>query len=404
MGLGSILGTGVFVSIGMAGALAGSSLLIAVAVAALVAATNGLSSASLAANHPVSGGTYAYGYRWLNPPLGFTAGWMFLCAKSASAATAALGFAGYALTLAGASDPILRTVIAAALVLAMTLLVAGGIQRSNILNTIIVGATLAALAAFVIAGLAALPASPEPPVAPAPAWNDLAEATALMFVAYTGYGRIATLGEEVRDPRRSIPRAIVGALLVTMLLYLTVTFVGVAHIGATGLAAGARTEGAPLVVAARAFDMPGVPLVVSLGALTAMAGVLLNLVLGLSRVLLAMARQGDMPKAAARVDHGSPRIAVYSIGALILGLVAIGDIRTTWTFSAFMVLVYYAITNLAALRLSPTQRRVPPIVPALGLLACLSLAFFVEPAVWATGLGLIASGLVWHFVARRRNT
>src|SRR5690606_6265630 len=138
MGLGSILGTGIFVSLGIAAGVTGPSVIFAVVAAAAVATFNGLSSAQLAASHPVSGGTYEYGYRYLNPTLGFTAGWMFLCAKSASAATAALGFAGYVLVLAGSSTATYRVALALAAVALLTLLVAGGMSRSSRANGVIV--------------------------------------------------------------------------------------------------------------------------------------------------------------------------------------------------------------------------------------------------------------------------
>ncbi len=153
MGLGSILGTGIFVSIGIAAGVAGPSVVLAIAVAALVAACNGLSSAQLAANHSVSGGSYEYGYRWLNPTLGFTAGWMFLCAKSASAATAALGLAGYALHALGSNQTQWIMPLAVATVVCLTILVLVGIKRSSQLNIAIVSITLLSLSTFVIAGL-----------------------------------------------------------------------------------------------------------------------------------------------------------------------------------------------------------------------------------------------------------
>ncbi len=402
MGLGSILGTGIFVSIGVAAGVAGPGVLPAVALAALVATFNGLSSAQLAASHPVSGGTYEYGYRYLNPALGFTAGWMFLCAKGASAATAALGFAGYALTSLDQSQTTARVLLGLALVAAVTLLVAGGMHRSNRTNALIVTSTLVALAAFVAFGLPVALEAPADPTSPLDTpLPDLLEATALMFVAYTGYGRIATLGEEVRDPQRSIPRAIVLTLWATAALYVTVTAVAVYAVGSAGLADATRAEAAPLAVVSQAFDAPALPWLISLGALTAMASVLLNLVLGLSRVLLAMARRADMPPALAHVTGGSPRRAVLVIGALVAVLVLLGNVKTTWSFSAFTVLVYYALTNLAALRLPPEHRRYPRLVPALGLVSCLALAFWVDPAIWLAGLGLIAAGLVWHLAARR---
>jgi basic amino acid/polyamine antiporter, APA family len=409
MGLGSILGTGIFVSVGIAAGVAGPSVLLAVALAALVATFNGLSSAQLAASHPVSGGTYEYGYRYLNPALGFIAGWMFLVAKSASAATAALGFGGYVLTALDVPGQLPRVLVGLAVVAFLTAIVAGGMGRSNRTNAIIVSLTLLALLAFVAAGTPdALAGGRENFVPFFPSDNDgiraLLHATALMFVAYTGYGRIATLGEEIQDPGRNIPRAIVATLVVTMVLYVAVVAVAVGVAGAPGLAEATRSAAAPLEVVAQGFTVPGIGWLVALAAVTAMAGVLLNLLLGLSRVMLAMGRRRDLPHLVAYVDPttASPRRAVTLTGLLIAGLVLLGDVRTTWSFSAFTVLVYYALTNLAALRLPPEHRRFPRILPFLGLLSCIGLAFWVEPGIWIVGLGVIALGLVWHLVARSR--
>jgi basic amino acid/polyamine antiporter, APA family len=403
MGLGSILGTGIFVSIGIAAGVAGSSLVVAVALGALVATFNGLSSAQLAASHPVSGGSYEYGYRYLSPAFGFTAGWMFLCAKSASAATAALGFAGYVLSAFDLGAAPARIGIAVAGVGTLTLVVASGIQRSNRANALIVGTTLLALVAFVAFGLPRAISVREPARFLEAEPSSLLHATALMFVAYTGYGRIATLGEEIRDPERSIPRAIVITLGASMAIYVAVAFVAMRVLGADGLAEATRSAAAPLEVAARALEIPALSWLVSLGAVTAMLGVLLNLVLGLSRVLLAMARHGDAPRALAEVEEGggSPRRAVFVTGAMVAAIALVGSVKLTWSFSAFTVLVYYAITNLAALRLPPAARRYPRWVAGAGLVSCLGLAFWVEPTVWGAGLALIALGLAWHFVRRR---
>jgi len=408
LGLGSILGTGIFVSIGIAAGVAGPSVLLAVVLAAVVASFNGLSSAQLAAAHPVSGGTYEYGYRYMGPTVGFTAGWMFLCAKSASAATAALGLAGYVLTSIGVDGEGARVLVALLLVGAVTSVAAGGMRRSNMANAVIVSLTLLGLTAFVLAGVPGLLErgfEPFQPVLDSPqgSGRSLFHATALMFVAYTGYGRIATLGEEIRNPKTSIPRAVVATLVVTMVLYAAVTAVAVSTAGAQGLADAMRSDAAPLEVVARLLPVPGLAWVVRLAAVTALGGVLLNLVLGLSRVALAMGRRGDLPSAFGHVDtqDRSPRRAVLLVGLIIAGLTSIGSVETTWSFSAFTVLVYYAITNLVALRLPAKDRRYPRWVPAAGLLSCVSLAFFVEPAIWATGLGLLAVGLVWHRFTKR---
>lgn len=421
LGLGSILGTGVFVSGGIAAGVAGPAVIAAVALAALVATCNALSSAQLAASHPVSGGTYEYGYRYLTPSIGFTAGWMFLCAKSASAATAALGFAGY---LLGAFGPLAaaghawRVGLGVSAALVLTVLVAGGIRRSNRTNAVIVALTLLALLAFVLVGLPSALAQARSHFVPffgpffgpfasgaGDSARGLLQATALMFVAFTGYGRVATLGEEVRDPARTIPRAIVITLLVAALLYLGVTFVAVGAAGAGAFAAATRGAAAPLEVIARGFSVPLVAWLVAAGAVTAMLGVLLNLILGLSRVVLAMSRRGDLPPGLAHIHEGSaaPRRAVFCAGAIVAALALIGDVALTWSFSAFTVLVYYACTNLAALRLPATERRYPRWTAVAGLLSCASLAFWVDTRAWAAGLALLAVGLLWHHAARRRS-
>jgi basic amino acid/polyamine antiporter, APA family len=402
MGLGSILGTGVFVSLGLAAGVAGPAMLAAVALAAVVATANGLSSAQLAAAHPVSGGTYAYGLRYIGPTVGFVAGALFLLAKSASAATAALGASSYALHLAGVADPGWgRTGLAAGLALGTTALVAGGVQRSNAVNLAITAVTLAALAAVAATGLsrasvdgiASLAAAAPPALAADPA--SFAYATALLFVAYTGYGRIATLGEEVRDPARVIPRAVIATLAVAAALYVAVSAGALLGVGSEAFAAATRAGGAPLATVARAMGAPWVAALVTVGAVTAMTAVLLNLVLGLSRVALAMARSGDLPVALALVTEGSrsPARAVWAVGLTTTSLTLLGDLETTWAFSAFTVLVYYGITNVAALRLPAADRRYPALVAWVGLASCAGLAAFVPWRTALAGVGLVALAL-----------
>lgn len=410
MGMGSILGTGVFVSIGIASGIAGPAIIVAIGLAALVAVCNGLNSAQLAANHAVSGGTYEYGYKYLNSWFGFTAGWTFLLAKTASAATAALGFGGYLLNLLGINTRDYLIPLGLAAVVVLTLVVLSGLRRSNVTNIVIVSVTMLALALFVIGGLPTLVQSGTENFTPFfdPEGNPIAnllQATALMFVAYTGYGRIATMGEEVRDPRRVIPRAIIAAMVLTMVIYLGIALVGVGAVGTEVLAGTPQTQAAPLEMAARQFDLPWVAPLVAAGAITAMLGVLLNLILGLSRVLLAMGRRRDMPTVTARINtqNSTPYVAVAIIGVAVAALVLIGNVKTTWSFSAFAVLIYYAITNLSALQLKREERLYPKWIGWVGLAACLFLAFWVEVQIWLIGLGLILVGLLWHAGAQRMN-
>jgi APA family basic amino acid/polyamine antiporter len=380
-GLGSILGTGAFVAIGVASGLWGDALLLAIPIAGLVAVFNGLSSAYLAGRFPVAGGTYEYGYEALGPWWGFTAGWLFLMAKTASAATAALGVALY---LGVPGD---RRLIAVVAVVAVSGLVLAGLRRTTAVNIVLVTVTIIGLLAFSFAGLRVTDnISVQFLARRSPIHiSALLPAIAFLFVTYTGYGRIATLGEEVHRPARTIPRAVIVTLTVSMALYWLV------ELG--GRAVGGSRWGMQLSSGSTPADLIDPPLstVVSIGAVTAMLGVLLNLVLGLSRVWLAMGRRLDMPEALSRLDSRSvPVIAVVTAAVPILVIATIGDITVAWSFSAFTVLLYYGITNLSALALD--RRRLSS---WLGLASCVFLSFFVPLAVWLTGAGLVAIGLLW---------
>lgn len=406
MGLGSIVGTGVFVSIGLAAGVAGPAVILAVAIGAIVATCNGLNSAQLAASHAVSGGTYEYGYKYLTPWLGFTAGWMFLLAKTASAATAALGFAGYLLNVTGLS-PVWVVPTALLAVVGLTLIILGGIRRSNVANIVIVLVTLLSLGFFIFACLPRAITSGFDNLTPFFAGNaaSVLHASALMFVAYTGYGRIATMGEEAREPRKTIPKAMIASLVVTMLLYMAVAAVAIGAVGADVLSkATHQAQAAPLEIAVRSVAGSGGAVVLAIGAITAMLGVLLNLILGLSRVVLAMGRRRDLPRVLAQLNQSgtTPVAAVLVVGSAIAGLVLIGNVKTTWSFSAFSVLIYYAITNLAALRLPAHERLYPKWLGWMGLASCVFLAFWVEKQIWLMGLALIVAGLIWHAVAQQK--
>lgn len=405
MGLGSIVGTGVFVSIGIAAGLAGPAVVLAIALAAAVAVCNALSSAQLAASHPVSGGTYEYGYKYLNPWLGFTAGWMFLCAKSASAATAALGFAGYLLETSKGANPHAIVAIAFGTVVVLGVLVASGFRQSNRFNIAVVTVSLLSLVVFIASGASSAAASGTEHFRPFFEGSPLSflHATALMFVAYTGYGRIATLGEEVRDPRRTIPRAIVVTLVVSAVVYIGVAVVGIGAAGAGTMHESTGQAAAPLAVVAQGFEFPLAHRLVAIGAMAAMLGVLLNLLLGLLRVLLAMGRRRDMPHAVATLNEAgtTPYVAVIAVTVLIATLTLVGSVKTTWSFSAFTVLVYYGITNLAALYLPESQRLYPRWIAWAGLALCPFLAFCIEWPIWFAGLVVVAAGGVWRFLAMR---
>lgn len=398
LGLGSIIGTGAFVSIGLAAELAHGQLLVALLIAALVATCNGLSSAQLAAIHPVSGGTYEYGYTFLNPLFGFSAGWLFVLAKSASAAAAAVAVAHVTASWLGWDQEFVRW-IALDVLLLMTIFVLLGLKRSNQLNTVLVIIAIAGLllfSQFALTAPAALKVTADLQLGQV-AWSDTLAAAALLFVAYTGYGRIATMGEEVQQPRRTIPRAIIVTVIVVTLLYGLVAWALLQFPdilpGTANLAERARMFGAE--------DWLVTSLMIA--ATLAMVGVILNLILGVSRVVLAMARRGDLPTGWAKLnsDRTSAPRSVWATFIVMIGFAAASDIALAWQVSAFTVLVYYGITNLAALRIPEAKRFVPQWVSMMGLAGCLGLAVFIDPVILATGGGLLLVGLMWHLFRQR---
>jgi APA family basic amino acid/polyamine antiporter len=388
VGFGAIVGAGIFVVTGVAAGIAGPAFLAGLLVAAVAATCNALSSAQLAAEYPQAGGTYEYGYRVLNPWAGFAAGWMFLASKISAAGTVALGLAAYLDALVPGLHP---RVVAVGAVIAFTLLNYFGVRRSSRANLAIVAVSLGALLIFVITGASAFRPENLRPFAPA-GWRGTMQSAAILFFAYTGYARIATLAEEVREPRRTIPRAIVLTIGGAVLLYLAVAAVAVGAVGAGRMAA----TPAPLRQAALALPYPWVALVVTVGGVTAMLGVILSQLLGLSRMAFAMARRGDLPRCLAHVHprYGVPGRAVLVIGAVAAVVAATGTLRGVASAASFTILVYYGIANLAALRMPRKAKLYPDAVAVVGLVGCAALAVSLAPRVIAIGLAVLAAGLV----------
>jgi len=395
IGFGAIVGAGIFVVTGVAAGIAGPAFLIGLLVAGIAATANALSSAQLAAEYPQSGGMYEYGYQVLSPWAGFAAGWMFLASKISAAGTVALGLTGY---LSGLVPSLPPRGVAVAAILLFTLLNYLGVRRSSRANLLIVTISLGSLLAFVVLGASAFRAENLVPFAPH-GWRGVLEAAAILFFAYTGYARIATLGEEVREPHRTIPRAVVITIIGAILLYGAVALVAVGAVGAGALS----TTAAPLRVAAEQSGYPWLAAVVSVGGLTAMLGVILSQVLGLSRMVFAMARRGDLPRLLEHVhpDSAVPDRAVLLVGAVAALVAATGTLRGVAAAASFTILIYYGIANLAALRMPRDAKRYPDVVPWVGLLSCGLLALSLAPETMAVGLGVLALGLGGRWLARR---
>ncbi|MDX3094387.1 amino acid permease [Streptomyces sp. ME19-03-3] len=390
IGLGSMIGAGVFAAFAPAARAAGSGLLLGLAAAAVVAYCNATSSARLAARYPASGGTYVYGRERLGPFWGYLAGWSFIVGKTASCAAMALTIGAYAW-------PEQQRAVGVAAVVALTAVDYAGVRKAAWLTRGIVAVVLAVLAAFVVAAFTGGDADAARLDIGADATvGGVLQAAGLLFFAFAGYARIATLGEEVRDPARTIPRAIPLALGITLVVYTAVAVALLAVLGPRGLADSA----APLADAA-----DGLAPLTRAGAAVAAVGSLLALILGVSRTTLAMARDGHLPRTLAAVHprFGVPHhaaLAVGAVGAVVAVLAATADLRGAIGFSSFGVLVYYAVANASAWTLGPGVRRA---VPALGLLGCLALAFALPWTSVATGAAVLAAGAAVYAARTRRN-
>jgi len=396
VGLGSMIGAGVFAAIGPAARAAGNLVLVGLLIAAALAYCNATSSAALAALYPQSGGAYVYGRHRLGHLWGFLAGWAFVVGKLASCAAMALTFAHYA-TPAG--WPWLVRPLAVAAVATLTAVNTFGIRKTLTLTRVIVGVVLLALAVCLFATLAGGSLSRDrlwPLDGTGP--RGVLQAAGLLFFAFAGYARIATLGEEVVEPARTIPRAIPLALGLTLLVYAAVLVSALAAAGSGALAA----SPAPLADAIRGGRFAALSIAVRMGAAVASLGVLLSLIVGISRTVFAMAAARDLPAPLAAVHprHQIPHRAELAVGAGVASLVALLDAGQAIGFSAFTVLGYYAVTNAAALTLSQQERRWPRPLAALGLVGCAAIAVSLPTATVVAGTAVMVLGGATYAVPR----
>ncbi|GAA0491608.1 APC family permease [Streptomyces olivaceiscleroticus] len=392
IGLGSMIGAGIFASLAPAARAAGSGLLLGLALAAVVAYCNATSSARLAALYPASGGTYVYGRERLGDFWGYLAGWAFVVGKTASCAAMALTVGSYVW-------PGQAHAIAVAAVVALTAVNYAGVQKSALLTRIVVAVVLAVLTAVVVASLTSGGVDTAHLDAGADAtFGGVLQAAGLLFFAFAGYARIATLGEEVRDPAHTIPRAIPIALGITLVVYAAVAVSVLLLLGTDGLAA----AGAPLTEAARAAGADWLVPVVRVGAAVSALGSLLALILGVSRTTLAMARDHHLPHflAAVHPTFKVPHRAELLVGAVVATVAATADVRGAIGFSSFGVLAYYAVANASACTLTPAEGRPARIIPVVGLAGCLVLAFALPVSSVLTGAAVLAIGAAAYAIRR----
>ena len=402
IGLGSMIGAGVFAAFAPAARAAGNGLLIGLAVAAFVAFCNATSSAQLAAVYPVSGGTYVYGRMQLGPWWGFLAGWSFLVGKTASCAAMALTFAAYAAPT-GWERP-----VAVAAVAALAAVNYRGVTRTALATRIIVSGVLISLAVVVAAGAS----TGLPFVGDAVGggvvgagllsggWYGILQSAGLLFFAFAGYARIATMGEEVREPSRTIPAAITVALALTVAIYAAIAVTVLGTVGPDAVAGSA----APLALTVQEAEWAWAVPVVRIGGAAASLGALLALIAGVGRTTLAMAREGDLPTWLAgvhprfKVPHRAEVVLAIVVAILVLGV----DLRGAIGFSSFGVLLYYFVANAAAFTQPREQRRYPKVLQLAGGAGCLILVATVPPLAIAVGIGVLLVGIGYRSLALAR--
>ena len=394
IGLGSMLGAGVFAAVGPAAGAAGSWLLAGLVVAGLVAYANASSSAALAAVYPESGGAYVYGRRRLGPFWGFLAGWAFVAGKLASCAAMALTFGSY--VAPGLARPVALGGLAAVSVANYL-----GVARTAAATRVVVAVVLAALAAAVAGMLLGGQADPGNLTATGawPGGHGVLQAAGLLFFAFAGYARVATLGEEVADPARTIPRAVPLALGIVLAIYALAAGAALLAVGPAALAAST----APLADAVAAGRLAGLEPAVRVGAAVASLGVLLSLQAGLSRTGFAMAANHDLPAALAAVHprYRVPHRAELAVAGLVAVALLAVDLRGAIGFSSTLVLVYYALANAAAWTLGRAERRWPRWLAGIGLAGCLLLAVSLPAGSVLAGLGVLGVGVAVWAIRRR---
>ncbi len=395
IGLGAIIGAGIFVVTGIAAGVSGPAFIIGLLIAGVIATCNALSSAQLAAIYPESGGTYEYGYILINPTVGFSAGWMFLISKLAAAGVVAIGFGSYFYQLVPIASPMSFSVLA---IIGLTLANYFGIKKAGILNLVIVSVTLLSLLYLVFSGLPQVKAENFKPFAPF-GITGIAEAAALLFFAFTGYARIATLAEEVSEPKKTIPKAIIITIITAIVLYVAISIVAIGVIGTEHMA----SSTSPLQVVADALSAPAISTVVTIGASTAMLGVLLSQILGISRMMLAMGRRHDLPPVFQRIHsrYRIPHIGILLTGIIILLLTLLGSFEFIVRAATFTILLYYSITNIAAIKQPKKDRMYGKLIPIVGLIGCLAMSISLPFNVIISGIGLLVVGFIIRFVIHK---
>ena len=395
LGIGAIIGSGIFIVTGIVAGLAGPAMVLSVVIAGIIAVFSAMSVAELGAYLPAEGGTYAFARKLISPFAGFIAGWIWIFSNIFVGAAVSLGFALYFVTLFPAIPVKVTALCICLLFLAVNII---GIRESVLFNNVLVVTKVAILLFFVAFGVFFFRWGNFVPPAPGGPVGVLSGA-ALIFFAYTGFARVTLIAEEVKEPEKNIPRSIALALGISTLLYLLVSVIAIGLAGAPLLAG----SGSPLADAIGVTGSSASVLLVSAGAMIATASVLLTTILGISRIVFSMARSGDLPSLFQRIHprFRTPHYAIAVTGAGMIVSLLLADLTLVVSVSTFAMLIFYLIANVAAFRLPRKYRRYPSWVPVVGGLSCVGLIVFLSRDAWIIGCIGLLIGSVWYIFRKK---
>jgi APA family basic amino acid/polyamine antiporter len=395
LGIGAIIGSGIFIVTGIVAGIAGPAMIISVLIAGIIALFSALSVAELSVFLPEEGGTYAYAQKLISPFAGFIGGWIWIFSNIFVGAAVSLGFAHYFVTLFPAI-PVKGIAVIICLIFIIINYI--GLKESTLLNNLLVTLKVLILLFFIAFGLGFFNDSHTMPFAPA-GISGILSGAALIFFAYTGFARVTIMAEEVKDPEKTIPRSIFLALAISTILYILVSVIAVGLVGASGLS----QSGSPLAAAIGITGSPAAVLLISLGAMIATASVLLTTIMGISRIMFAMARAGDLPAFLKRIHphFSTPHYTIWITGVFMIAAILLADLTLVVTISTFTMLVFYLIANIAAFKLPSEYRQYPALVPVIGAVSCIGLIGFLTINSWIIGIIGLVLGIVWYVVQRR---
>ncbi len=401
LSLGAIIGAGIFVISGVAAGLAGPAVILSIIIAGIVSSFTAYSFVVLSSKFAEAGGPYVYAKNAISYFAGFITGWLWLFGNIVAGATVSLGLAGYVTSLLP-TLPVIPIAISSILILVALNVV--GIKQTSIFNAVLVILKLSALALFVIIGFSHLDFSLYTPFSPNGIRGVLSSA-ALIFFAYTGFGRPATAAEEIKDPIHAIPRSIVLSLVLASIVYILVGIVS------TGLIPYQKISNSdsPITDAIEyGIKIYWLKIFVSFAAIVATISVILASILGVSRVSFAMARDDLLPKFFSKIHtkFSTPYLAILLTGIIMAVLPLVWNLKQTANITNFCMLLVYALVNFSAIitiiKDPRKSRRYLMIISVLGLVSCAVLLYFLTSTSWLIGMTWIVAGCIYYISIRHR--